>query len=234
MGLSKEQRMLISEFMKSGDYNVCLKRLHETFKPIMSQCMRVYLMEIPYLDREDYYQIGMITLWRVLERVKVNEKVLDDFVAYYYTSLKHDYLRELDKYVMKNDKMVFCWETEAGYNVSSLLSYEQYRQSLIDRRRKYRKKYRNTHKRRKKSEIEKEKIREYKRAYYKKNKERIVQQRNRKEVKEKIRERNKRYREKNKEKIAIMKHEYYLQHRDEILRKEKEYRCNKKKKNINE
>ena len=50
--------------------DMVLKQLCRLMKPIITTSVERHLSFIPKYEREDYYQIGYITLWKILERLR--------------------------------------------------------------------------------------------------------------------------------------------------------------------
>ena len=76
----------------------------EKYKYIIRIVMRRF--RIPYWRREDYYQLGLITLWNCIERYDPerfapvedeNGDENDPFIGYIYNAIKYTYYAQLQK-----------------------------------------------------------------------------------------------------------------------------------------
>ena len=224
---------LVKKYIAASEDNETLEKLYLALKPLMTKYMRPYINEIPYLDKEDYFQIGYLTLWDVLERAKTKPDIVDGFISYYCVSVRNAYIKEFREYVLKNDTLTACYEKQdEGLTIYKLNSYEKYRQ----KRRDYAKRYRQENR---------DRIRERNREYREKNREKILERqresraRNRDkyneyqrnyyrnlsaEGKEKKRTYDKEWAKKNAEYLKQKKHEYYMAHREKWLEYDRQYR----------
>lgn len=89
----------------------------EKYKYIIRIVMRRF--RIPYWRREDYYQLGLITLWNCIERYDPerfapvedeNGDENDPFIGYIYNAIKYTYYAQLqkDRKVADNEIPLSC------------------------------------------------------------------------------------------------------------------------------
>lgn len=133
--LSQEQQHWLESCVKDINEGDNLFRLFESLKPIMRNKMRKYLRDIPHYDEEDYFQIGLITLWDNIERLKNNPGIAERFLSYYAVSVEHAYAKVFYEYVMNNDPV---FEVSAdygnGYNIVQVRSFQAYRDKIARKR----------------------------------------------------------------------------------------------------
>ena len=215
--LSQEQQRWLEACVRDINEGDNLFRLFESLKPIMANRMRKYLRDIPYYDKEDYYQTGLITLWDNVERVKKDTEIAEKFLSYYAVSVEHAYARIFYNFVMKNDPVV---EVSAdygnGYNIVEVRSFQAYRDKVARRKKEYYETHREQHaehnRKRREKEKEEKRIRKRKcensKRYY---------ERHRDEVNRKRRER----RAENHDEICRKEREYYAAHKDKFTKTRK-------------
>ena len=213
--LYKKREKLIKACIADPNDGDSLYELFYVVKPLMYTYMQPYLKHLPHYEKEDFCQIGFITLWRVLKRAAVEPSIIDNFTNYFIVSLKNAYATEFKKFVLNDVRIAVTWECEGdSYNIGRLVAYEEYIQKIKEKKRLADKKYAEEHR---------EKIRECSRRYRAKHKERLAELRQRPEVKKKNAERHRKWREENRESLAAKKHEYYLKHKEEIKAYQKKY-----------
>lgn len=167
-----------------NDYN-SLNCLYHMVKNLMTHYMEAYLKHIPFYDQDDYYQVGIITLWRVLQRAYKEPSIVDNFTNYFIVSLKNAYAQEFKKFVLSNIRIAATWEREGeGYLTGRLVGYEEYRQKIIEKKKISNRKYRLANK---------DKVNECHRKYYQAHKKELIEKKNTPEAKEATRMRCKKW-----------------------------------------
>ena len=180
--LSEKRRELARKYIESEGINEpVLEELNRLMKPLYYYCIGDYYKSLPLNDLDDFYQIGYVTLWKVLEKCRKKPDIINSFSSYMMTAVKHAYATEYRNYILKNPIVKVGYEPKGagGYYYSSVFFNTQYRDRLN------------------------EKAREWKREFRKKNPE-LVRQREREywhRNKEKKAAKDKRYYEKHKEQI---------------------------------
>lgn len=104
--LSQDPKQWLQACIEDINAGNNLYNLFKSLKPIMNNKMQSYLSDIPYYDKEDYYQIGLITLWDNISRCEGNPDIAEHFLSYYATSVEHAYIHIFREFVMKNDVFV--------------------------------------------------------------------------------------------------------------------------------
>ena len=235
--LSQEQKQWLQACIDDINSGNNLYNLFESLKPIMNNKMQRYLKDIPHYDKADYYQTGLITLWDNISRCVGNPDIALHFLSYYATSVEHAYIHIFREFVMKNDVFV---EKRAdfgeGYNISSVKSFQKYRDKLRQRSKERNMKLRA---KKQKEELRKKKRRECDKAYYEANREKILERNKayRLAHAEEIRMKNKARSQKRREQEGYkMKSDprkgtrsdyykkYYEEHREEKMEKVRKYR----------
>lgn len=82
--------------------------------------MQPFLKHLPQYDNEDFYQIGFITLWKVLKRAAVEPSIIDNFTNYFIVSLKNAYAAEFKKFIMSDVQIAMAWECDSDRNSSAI------------------------------------------------------------------------------------------------------------------
>lgn len=213
--LYKKREKLIKACIADPNDGDSLYELFYIVKPLRYTYMQPYLKHLPYYEKDDFCQIGFITLWRVLKRAAVEPSIIDNFTNYFIVSLKNAYAAEFKKYVLNDVRIAVTLECEGdSYNIGRLVNYEEYKQKLKEKKRLADRKYYEEHR---------EQIREYNKQYCARHKERLAELRQRPEVKKKNSERHRKWREENRERLVAKKHEYYLDHKEEIKAYQRKY-----------
>ena len=138
--LSKKRKELARQYVESEEVNEpVLWELHRLMRPIYYYCLRRYFEDMPIHDIDDFYQLGFITLWKVLEKCREKPDMLNHFEPYLITSVKHAYANEYGSYILKNPVIKVGYEEPGGgYNISSVHFRTDYREYLREKNRKFR------------------------------------------------------------------------------------------------
>lgn len=127
----KKREVLIKACIADPNDGDSLYQLFHIVKPLMYTYMQPYRKHLPQYDDEDYYQVGFITLWKVLQRAAVEPSIIDNFTNYFIVSLKNAYASEFKKFVMNDVRIVVKWGCEGdSYNIGRLVTYEKYKQRV--------------------------------------------------------------------------------------------------------
>ena len=128
-----------------------LKELYQSVKPLLISKVNRHLSFIPLSDREDYYQVGIIEIWKILERLRREKIEPHCFSAYLNAAMKYTYIREFYKYIEKNPVKTIVVESLYSYeeNSSRLIFMSDYLERYKQRQREYSKQYRALKKMRK-------------------------------------------------------------------------------------
>ena len=94
--IERRKKYILACIEDLNDYN-SLNCLYHIVKNLMTHYMEAYLKHIPFYDRDDYYQVGIITLWRVLRRAYKEPSIVDNFTNYFIVSLKTHMPKSLKK-----------------------------------------------------------------------------------------------------------------------------------------
>lgn len=143
-----------------------------------------------------FFQIGMMTLWKVAKRLE-KAGMVEHLTSYVFHSVKHEYSRTFKNYVMKNDLLSKAWTDlrDSSIVYVQMTDMDEFREETKRRHREAMHRYSEKYPERVKASMKKyyrnnkEHRRQYKREYYKKNRERVLEYNRR--YKERLRERRK-------------------------------------------
>ena len=134
--LYKKREKLIKACIADPNDGDSLYELFYVVKPLMYTYMQPYLKHLPHYEKEDFCQIGFITLWRVVKRAAVEPSIIDNFTNYFIVSLKNAYATEFKKFVLNDVRIAVTWECEGdSYNIGRLVAYEEYIQKIKEKKR---------------------------------------------------------------------------------------------------
>lgn len=142
---SEKRKELVRQYVESDGVNeAALSELHRMLRPFYYHCAGDMWNHMPTYDRDDFYQIGYITLWQVLEKCRENPDIINYFDAYVTKAIKYAFYGEYRKYVLRNPVVDVGYEDfEGGYDVSTIYFRTELRDKLRERNRKYREEHRD-------------------------------------------------------------------------------------------
>ena len=147
----KEQQLMLEYIQTESGYkkDMVLKQLCRLMKPIITTSVERHLSFIPKYEREDYYQIGYITLWKILERLRETKRNIECFSAYIWAAMRYTFIGEFYKYISKNPTVSREWEDfrQNGLVISVRSSWADYLEKYKEKRRAYQREYRARKKR---------------------------------------------------------------------------------------
>ena len=86
------------------------EKLCRSMKPIIISSVKRHLSFIPKYELEDYYQIGYIKLWQILERLRQTKREIECFSAYIWAAMRYTFIGEFYKYIKNNTVVSREWE----------------------------------------------------------------------------------------------------------------------------
>lgn len=190
----------LAEMLLSGveDERIYCQLLYN-LKPMIRKIAEPNLKQVPMYDMEDYYQEGLIMIWKLISKKKYAPGT--SFSNLFYTAFKGECINIYRKYVLKN--LIVISETEDYYNYgyqTSTMVEAEYAKIYREKKRVWAKK-----------------------LYDKKHpkEEKVIK---RKQTEEEKRKHRKEYYEKNRERIKKNKKEWYRKNREYALRYQKAYK----------
>ena len=139
--LSEKRKELARKYIESEGVNEpVLEELNRLMKPLYYYCIGDYYKSLPLNDIDDFYQIGYVTLWKVLEKCRKKPDIINSFSSYMMTAVKNAYATEYRNYILKNPIVKVGYEPKGagGYYYSSVFFNTQYRDRLNEKAREIR------------------------------------------------------------------------------------------------
>lgn len=189
----------LAEMLLSGveDERIYLQLLYN-LKPMIRKIAETYLKQIPIYDREDYYQEGLILIWKLISKKRYTPGT--SFSNLFYTAFQMECINLFRNYVLKN--LIVISETEDlynyGYQTSTLVEAEY-------------------------AKIYREKKRLWDKRLYERNHPKVEKPVKPKLTEEEKRKHRKEYYEKNKERYKRLKKEWYQKNHEYALQYQKAY-----------
>ena len=230
---TEERKKLAKRYVDSGGADEeALYELNRICKKIYNTVYSRFDIRIATFDRDDYLQIGFITLWKVLEKAREKPDLINNFDSYLFTSVKHAFAAEFYKYVKGNPVILNDYEASDGnYNIANAVMLTDYLDNIRRKRNARRRQYRQENL---------ELVRAKEREYWSRNKDkkaakdkryrarhldqiREEQKQYREEHKEEIREKKRKYEQENREKINARRRRYWHEHLEECRKYHREY-----------
>ena len=200
-----DRRVLAAKCIADPSDYESLEKLFVLVHPLANRIVHGYSLRIPALSNEDYMQLADITVWRVLNRIRVVPDILNNFEAYLMAAIRNNYAAEFRKYVFKSFVEISSFNRPGSpLTVSNLQFLERYVQNIVEKNNATRRAFRANHL---------ELCRQRDREYWSRNKN-------------KKREKDQRYREKHKDKIAAQHKAYRATHMEQHIASNAKYREN--------
>lgn len=147
----KEQQLMLEYMQTESRYKreMIFEQLCRLMKPIIVTSVKRHLSFIPKYEREDYYQIGYIKLWQILERLRETKRNIECFSAYIWAAMRYTFIGEFYKYISKNPTVNREWEDfrQNGLVISVRSTWADYLEKYKEKRRAYQREYRARKKR---------------------------------------------------------------------------------------
>ena len=143
--LSEKRKELARKYIESEGVNEpVLEELNRLMKPLYYYCIGDYYKSLPLNDIDDFYQIGYVTLWKVLEKCRKKPDIINSFSSYMMTAVKNAYATEYRNYILKNPIVKVGYEPKGagGYYYSSVFFNTQYRDRLNEKAREWKREFR--------------------------------------------------------------------------------------------
>lgn len=141
-----EQQLMLNYIYSQSDSERerILEELYCFVKPLLIAKVSRHLSFISSSDREDYYQVGQIEIWRILERLRREKQEPQCFSAYLNAAMKYTYIREFYKYIERYPVKTIIMESFYSHeeNSARLFFMSDYLERYKQRRREYNKQYR--------------------------------------------------------------------------------------------
>ena len=146
------EQQLMQEYMQTESRykrEMIFEKLCRSMKPIIISSVKRHLSFIPKYELEDYYQIGYIKLWQILERLRETKREIECFSAYIWAAMRYTFIGEFYKYIKNNTVVTREWEDlrQNGVVISLRSNWTDYLEKYKEKRRVYQREYRAKKKR---------------------------------------------------------------------------------------
>lgn len=212
-----KRRALVQKCVEDPYDMDSLAKLFALVHPLAGKVLNEHPRRLPPYDREEYMQIADIVVWRVIEKIRTNPDIINNFEGYVIVSIRNAYITEFRKYVFKSLVMGKSFDRPGdSFNTSYMASYEGYIQRIITQRNETRRLFRKNNL---------ELVRSREREYWSKNKDKksAKDRRYRESHKEQLQAKQKEYRATHKEQRNAHDRQYRADHLEETRKKRNEY-----------